>query len=57
MGDEPSYEGAVTAGMHALADEITRGLDTPLFSTLMGLLRRMAALVRRPPAESREPDR
>jgi hypothetical protein len=57
MGDEPNYEGAVTAGMHALADEIMRGLDTTLFSTLMGLLRRMAALVRRPPAEPSEPDR
>ena len=57
MGDEASYEEAVTAGMHALADEITRGLDTTVFSTLTGLLRRMAALVRRSPAEPREPDR
>jgi hypothetical protein len=57
MGDEPDYEGAVTAGMHALADEITRGLDTTVFGALMGMLRRMAALMRRRPAEPREPDR
>ena len=57
MGDEASYEEAVTVGMHALADEITRGLDTTVFGALMGMLRRMAALMRRRPAEPREPDR
>jgi hypothetical protein len=45
MEDEapPSFEDTITAGMHALADEISRSIDTALFDDLKAILRQIAA--------------
>ncbi len=47
----------MTAGMHALADEITRSIDTALVGVFAGLFRHIAGLVRRRPVEPLQPDR
>ena len=43
MDEAPSFEDAITAGMHALADEISRSFDTALFDDLKAILRQIAA--------------
>jgi len=51
MNDAPSFEDAVTVGMHALADGITRSFDVLLWANVGALLRRIAAWARPRPAQ------
>jgi hypothetical protein len=52
-GTAPSFEDTITAGMHALADEISRSFDTALYDDLKAILRQIAAKIwRQRPAPS-----
>ena len=49
MGDKSSFEDAVTTGMHALADEITRSIGTAFGGGLLRWLGRVLGLAPRSP--------
>ncbi|HUK59681.1 MAG TPA: hypothetical protein VLV50_10665 [Stellaceae bacterium] len=52
MGNEPSFEDAVTTGMHTIADGIARSIDTALDGALLRWLARLFGLA---PARTPEP--
>jgi hypothetical protein len=51
MDEKPSFEDAMTVGMHAVADGIARSIEMALLEELKAAVRLFAARIRRQPVE------